>query len=472
MLYKQTIRAGEVREIAKVGRQIKIINCESTLQLRVFLKGENLLDTEVRSGFDVTFSKFDSITLQSDQEQRIEVWASPNPLGYKAPTKGSNSNLSEIVDHYGGSQQILPFERNRVAITLFSDTEPFWYGGQGVTIANGIPVAAGVPHKIEGSGEFHIAINKPPKFGITGVLGDIDSEYSALLADEPQIVNNGFIDNQSYRVNFFTNKYGASVFEFSDLDAKFFASDGNGDLIGVSQAQFNYKGQVITANTIGATGFGCVNYSNGRLFVGGWVDNFATIWEYDYATERLILVKTTSLASVRFAYAVFCTLENELFCLAGTNGDGYVYKVGGSDFEKVANMTTSMEGLSAIITEADGFLCVSTNKDREIIDKAQSARVDILPSFLYDVSITPEKWVGINSTEVYESLDAGTSWRLAGDFGRSIGNSNYKPRLINVGVDWYVTTNNIPEPAGFALLEQVKLTETAIAKIRMLKEVI
>ena len=87
MLYKQTIRAGEVREINKSGRQIKIINCESTLQLRVFLSGKNLLETEVRSGFDVAFAKFDKLTIQSDQEQRIEVWASDNPLGYEAPTK-------------------------------------------------------------------------------------------------------------------------------------------------------------------------------------------------------------------------------------------------------------------------------------------------------------------------------------------------------------------------------------------------
>lgn len=164
MLYKQTIRAGEVREINKSGRQIKIINCESTLQLRVFLSGKNLLETEVRSGFDVAFAKFDKLTIQSDQEQRIEVWASDNPLGYEAPTKGSNSNRSELIEHYGGSQKVLPFERNRVAITLFSDTEPFWYGGQGVTAENGIPVAAGVAHKIEGAGELHIAINKTPVY--------------------------------------------------------------------------------------------------------------------------------------------------------------------------------------------------------------------------------------------------------------------------------------------------------------------
>lgn len=162
MLYKQTIRAGEVREINKEGRQIKIINCESTLQMRVFLNGENLLDTEVRSGFDVTFGRFDKLTIQSDQEQRIELWASENPLGYEAPTKGSNSNRSDLIEHYGGSQKILPFERNRVAITLFSDTEAFWYGGEGVTVENGIPVKAGESARIEGAGEMHIAINKPP----------------------------------------------------------------------------------------------------------------------------------------------------------------------------------------------------------------------------------------------------------------------------------------------------------------------
>lgn len=472
MLVNKYLKAGEVDDINQAGRFFKVISSETEFRIRVTNGADVLIDTVAAAGFDVQTSKeFTLIQVISEQQQKVQFWVSEHKLGYDALTNGSNVNQSTLIEHYGGSQKVLPFEKNRSSITLFSDSEPFWYGGEGVTIENGIPVAAGVEKDIKGSGELHIAINKPPKFGLTGTLNYIDTQFSSILIDNPQVVSGGFIENESFRVNYFTNKDGSAVFNHPDLDAKFFASDNDGNLIAVSIGRFSYKGQIIAANAIGADGFGCVSYSNGRLLVGGWVGDFATVWEYDYEEENLIVVKTTNLLSVRYLYSVFCTKENEIFCLAGVNGNGYVYKVG-DDFLKVANMPAKIEGLGAVVTEADGFLCFCTRAGRVIIDKAQSSKADILPSFLYDVGITKDKWVGVNSTEIYESLDSGASWQLAGEFERTIGNSNFRSRLINIDNDWYISIVNAPESAGFALVEQMKLTEDPIAKIRMLKEVV
>lgn len=182
MIHKKLVKPNSLTEIiAGESRYIKVINCQTDLRMTVYKAGGGeVLSTEVRSGFDVTLPEFHSVVMQSEQEQKIEIWVSKNKLGYEAPTKGGNSNSSGLIEHFGGVQKALPFERNRVAVTLYSDSEPFWYGGEGVTVENGIPVRAGVAHRVEGAGELHIAINKSPSFEMGDYKGVLDNQIDGV----------------------------------------------------------------------------------------------------------------------------------------------------------------------------------------------------------------------------------------------------------------------------------------------------
>lgn len=469
-LVNKYLETNKVDEINRKARFFKVISSETEFRVKLTDGAVQILDTVVAAGFDVqTDVSFTKIEIVTEQPQKVQMWVSPHKLNYDALTVGSNVNESALISHYGGSQKVLPFEKNRNAITLFSDNEPFWYGGEGVTVENGIPVAAGVEKIISGSGELHIAINKPPKFGLTGRLQVIESDYGALSADNPQVLDGGFVVNRGYRVNYFVNKSGATTYDYSDKDAKFFTQDDEGNIAGVSLGKFNYKGKVISVLAINADGFGCVKYSGGRLLVGGYADGKAALWEYNHNSESLVLVASTSNVNYKYTYAVHCSDDGDIYCVVGTNGNGNLVKVVEDDFSLVGGVSSTLKGLGAIITEDDGHICICSGEGRALVEKSTGLKVDLLPSFLNDVGIGKSKWVGLNGTEVYESFDSGVSWELAGEFDRNIGSGE---GLVGVGDDWYVTINNMPEPAGFALIEQEKLTKIPLAEIRMLKEIV
>lgn len=167
MLITKYLNKDSVTDINNDGYFIKVINCESEVRVRAINGADVIIDTVARGGFEVKTTKlFTLLQVFSEDKQKAEFWVSKHKLGYDAPTNGSNTNLSSLIEHYGGAQKVLPFERSRVAVTLFSDV-PFWYGGEGVTVENGIPVEAGKPQKIEGAGQLNIAINAPPELVIS-----------------------------------------------------------------------------------------------------------------------------------------------------------------------------------------------------------------------------------------------------------------------------------------------------------------
>lgn len=169
MLITKYLKAGNVEEVNAAAQFIKVINCESELRIRATNGADIIVDTVARAGFEMqTAQVFTLIEITAEQPQKVEMWISKHKLSYDALTKGSNSNQSSLIEHFGGSQKVLPFESNRKAITLFSDSEPFWYGGEGVTVENGIPVGVGTARYIEGAGELHIAIDKTADKKING----------------------------------------------------------------------------------------------------------------------------------------------------------------------------------------------------------------------------------------------------------------------------------------------------------------
>ncbi|TMN45985.1 hypothetical protein [Pseudoalteromonas sp. S2755] len=181
MLLKKILEPNFITEINAFGQFIKLVNCENQVKLRATRDGNTVIETEIRSGFELqTAESFDLLVLLSDVEQTIDIWVSKHSLKYDAPTGGSNRALSYMAEHYGGTQQVLPFEASRMAVTLFSDTHDFWYGGKGCTPETGIPVRAGIEKKINSSSEIYVSINEPPLY----ISGSTYTTVNALDGNE------------------------------------------------------------------------------------------------------------------------------------------------------------------------------------------------------------------------------------------------------------------------------------------------
>ncbi|MCH2086362.1 MAG: hypothetical protein MK175_04170 [Pseudoalteromonas sp.] len=158
MIFKQSIEAGSTNELNRAGRHIKVINAASALRLRVFNdEGSVMLDSEVRSGFELEMPPFGKATVTSQTQQSYEIWVSADKLGYNAPSANANNLNSYTAKHYGDTDMIVPFEPSRLSVKVVSDA-PWWYGGSNVDSDNGIPVAAGEIAEIRGAAEISAAI--------------------------------------------------------------------------------------------------------------------------------------------------------------------------------------------------------------------------------------------------------------------------------------------------------------------------
>lgn len=158
MLHRKTLKPNQVTTVTKKGSEFKLLTAQTELRVTFYRKGEEMLVTDARSGFELSGVNFDEILISGEQEQRIEIWASEIKLGYDAPTANAN-NLSSFKGlHYGDSEVLLPFEPSRLTARVVSDS-PWWYGGANVDSDNGIPVAAGEVAEIRGAAEIKAAIS-------------------------------------------------------------------------------------------------------------------------------------------------------------------------------------------------------------------------------------------------------------------------------------------------------------------------
>ncbi|MFK3865172.1 hypothetical protein [Pseudoalteromonas rhizosphaerae] len=157
-IFKQQIEAGATNELNKAGQHVKVINAAASLQLRVFRSdGFLMLDSEVRSGFELMLPQFGKVTVTSGVAQEYEIWCSGDKLGYDAPSANANNLTSYKALHFGDTDSILPFEPNRLTAKIVSD-QPWFYGGANVDKENGIPVAAGEIAEIRGAANISAAI--------------------------------------------------------------------------------------------------------------------------------------------------------------------------------------------------------------------------------------------------------------------------------------------------------------------------
>ena len=261
MIYKKTLLKNLASSIDKDATQIKVINSQYPMMLRVFDKQSRLvLDSEVRAGFEMEILEgFSKIMLTSIVNQEAELWVSKIKLGYDAPTAGANNNISSLFFHYGDKEELASFEPNRVRMMLVSDTHEFWYGGQDLDISNGIKAEVGEKVIIEGAG------------AVSAIL-DIEAEYS--------------IDSVDVQVDIMAPDTGKAP--FVDTPYGFFmVKDGDLYRCNKSDSAWQQVNEVLNA----AFQYRHIAYYNGKVW--GFGTSYSVFHSYDPET----LVKTDYLIS-------------------------------------------------------------------------------------------------------------------------------------------------------------------------------
>lgn len=139
------------------------MSCEDAVLLRASHKGETVIDTEIRAGFELqTAVPFDLLVLTSKTKQKIDIWVSKHKLAYDAlSTKPSRAN-SFIVNHYGLSQQLLPFDPAQSSAKIVCDNVGFWVGGEGVDKSTGIYIPEQAVYQHNSAAPLHVFIMARP----------------------------------------------------------------------------------------------------------------------------------------------------------------------------------------------------------------------------------------------------------------------------------------------------------------------
>lgn len=161
MIHKKTLKAGQVTKIDQVGQFVKVMNCENRFTIKATRQGREVVFSEAAAGFDLAaVESFDELTIQSETEQKLEIWVSQHKLSYDAlSTKTSRAN-SFLVNHFGESQVVTPYDPSQSKVKIMSASD-WWAGGEGVTNENGIPVLGGEIYTHDSAAPLSVYINEP-----------------------------------------------------------------------------------------------------------------------------------------------------------------------------------------------------------------------------------------------------------------------------------------------------------------------
>jgi len=178
MFIRKFLEPQKVDEVNASGRFIKVMNSEGEFRIRATNNnGDLILDTDARAGFDVQVNvAFDKLTITSSTEQKLELWVSQHKLSYDALSTKASRSSSFVIEHYGDSQVLLPYDPAQAAVTIFSDAE-CWVGGEGVDIESGIRLPPQLAYKHESAAPLSVFINKPKTL--------------KLLAGSPSVIDTG-----------------------------------------------------------------------------------------------------------------------------------------------------------------------------------------------------------------------------------------------------------------------------------------
>ena len=318
MYITKFLKPNEVNDINTKGMFIKVMSCEGKLRIRATEGVDVLLDTEVRAGFDLqTVRPFSLIQITSEVEQKLEVWVSQHKLSYDAlSTKASRAN-SFIAEHFGLSQQILPYDPSQSRVKIVNDTDDFYVGGEGVTDKNGIKVLAGAVYEHDSAAPLSAFVNKP----ITYVI-DTNSESLESFTGSP-------LNNQQ--------KGGHYI-----GDGKWLYT--NKDDTSYGKVIVDAQNRIITRKTINEYNVEILKFQGELIGVRSSTDNELRIYKFDDSlnvTGELVV----DVSSAPFDCRCVCNVKDEYIFMAGVTQSGYgATPVWIYDGESFVNKTINIEG--------------------------------------------------------------------------------------------------------------------------------
>ncbi|RZD19847.1 hypothetical protein [Pseudoalteromonas sp. MEBiC 03485] len=331
MFITKFLKPNEVNDINTKGMFIKVMNCEGKLRIRATEGVEVLLDTEVRAGFDLqTVRPFSLIQITSEVEQKLEIWVSQHKLSYDALSTKPNKAASFIAEHYGLSQQILPYDPSQSGAKVSLSSSGFWVGGEGVDNQNGIYVAQGAIYNHDSAAPLHAYINDKPD-----LILDIDTQQSIEVLGDNECRDWVVFDNKmlfknqandSKLVNLETGEiksiahkynsacvYDGKVF-LTNTSATFKVLDFDGNLIADLE---NPHAKVLDS----ATPYGCVESDGGVLIS---VDFSSGNSEIHYYKDGVFTVRDGVDAALKGASAASKLYRDEI--------DGRIWVAIGEDW--------------------------------------------------------------------------------------------------------------------------------------------
>lgn len=163
MFIRKFLEPNKVDDVNTAGQFIKVMNCEGVVRMRVTFQGEIVLESDAKAGFDVrTSTPFDLIQITSETEQKLELWVSKHQLSYDALSTKPNRSQSFIVDHFGQSQMVLPYDPAQARAKIASEGAAFWVGGEGVSRESGIYISQGSFYNHDSAAPLHVFVDALP----------------------------------------------------------------------------------------------------------------------------------------------------------------------------------------------------------------------------------------------------------------------------------------------------------------------
>lgn len=216
MLHNTILQPFATYEVNQEGRYIKVMSCESEFRLVAWRGAEKLLDSDVVAGAEIALSgDFKRLSIVSETEQKVRLWVSEHKLNYDALSTKPNRANSFVVNHYGLSQKLLPFDPAQASVKLVCDNVGFWVGGEGVDAKSGIYIPEKTIYEHNSAAPLHAYITARPDQRVnpsTIHTVTIESNLSATQG----IFHNGHIIHKSGANSHATNVDTGSSIQYAE----------------------------------------------------------------------------------------------------------------------------------------------------------------------------------------------------------------------------------------------------------------
>ncbi|CAM4334853.1 hypothetical protein [Pseudoalteromonas maricaloris] len=403
MLKENKLKPQLVNEIHEVGAYIKVLSSEGKFRLIVMRQGQKILDSDVYAGFELTPPHgFDLVQLISETEQDVRMWVSAVKMSYDAMGVQPNRSQSFVVDHFGLSQKLLPFDPSQARAMVVMDNIGMWVGGEGVDAKSGIYIAPNTQYTHQSAAPLYAYITNEIKYqinpqasvfsnrGLVSSPADISAlsvfesviTFNTLYSDARTcIYRNGVIERYSGFYKTAPSKHGVIAYKNKMLGV--LTQSSFHEIASFNHEQVGYgthsaQGDAVICGRDGSTNFVAVIDTTGVKFEAQ-IPDVGDIYSisFDPYTEGYVLTTSIGLHSLDAA------------------------------FQNTSLITAANGGTINQITFSEHYIAYSSNVDRFVIKRSNSEKINastILP-LAHDVMLIGDQLILTSPDSIAYSYD-------------------------------------------------------------------